>query len=80
MAVSFVILVGQPLLAVHFSCSDAEQDSQEWLSYEKAGCPILAGFARVGIFGPPIPTFPVIFDFKPPPFEMRKGWGTRCIL
>ena len=40
------------------------------------GCPILAGFARVGIFGPSISTFPVIFESDHPPLERYKEWGT----
>src|SRR5579862_5385246 len=43
-----------------------------------AGCPTLAGFARVGIFGPAPFSIPGVAEFKPPPFEIRKGWGTRC--
>ena len=42
-----------------------------------AGCPILAVFARVGIFGPFTLTSPIIPESKPPPFENHKGWGTR---
>jgi hypothetical protein len=40
-----------------------------------AECPILAVFARVGVFEPFTLTFP--FVAKSPPFENYKGWGTR---
>jgi hypothetical protein len=40
-------------------------------------CPILAAFVRVGIFERLTLTFPIIAKSKPPPFEGRKGWGTR---
>src|ERR1700722_5137644 len=43
------------------------------------GCPILAVFARVGIFRSSFTAFPVVVESKPPPFEEHKGWGTRAI-
>ncbi len=45
-------------------------------SLHLCGCPILAVFARVGIFGPSISTFPVVGESNPPPFEKHKGRGT----
>jgi len=50
------------------------------MPYPVAGCPILAGYARVGIFRPEFPNpfnSPSLQESKPPPFEGRKGWGTR---
>jgi hypothetical protein len=44
----------------------------------KAVCPILAAFARVGIFRSSISKNPVVVEPKPAPFEKHKGWGTRA--
>lgn len=35
------------------------------------------GFCKGGIFGPSVSTILVVVEFKPPPFETRKGWGMR---
>ena len=40
-----------------------------------AGCPILAVFARVGILF--LSEIPIGVESRPPPFERRKGCGTR---
>ena len=40
-----------------------------------SGCPILAAFAKVGMFERSTFTFPIVAKSKPPPFEDHKGWG-----
>ncbi len=37
------------------------------------GCPILADFARVGIFGPFHATFPVCLNLNPHPLKFAKN-------
>jgi hypothetical protein len=60
-------------------CADREVIllGQSQLLFNLIGCPILAVLARVRIFSPPIPAFPINHQSKSPPFETHNGWGTR---
>jgi len=61
-------------LSVFVTGGTAEKRQAGSLSYPETEAPLVAGFAKAGIFGPSLFRFTVRLNLNLSPFEIYKAW------